>query len=76
MDEFIQQVDNLCPPNCIKVLVGNKCDLEQERKVSFADACEYAELQGMTKFFETSACNFETVEQMFTWCANELAKDS
>ena len=73
MNEFADTVDTNCPPDCIKVLVGNKCDLEQERKIDYADALDQAKVLNMNKFFETSATRKETIDQVFAWIANELA---
>ena len=38
------------------ILIGNKIDLDDERQVSFEDAREFAESNGMM-FFETCAMN-------------------
>ena len=35
---FLDQINDTCPSNIIKVLVGNKSDLEDERKVLFDTA--------------------------------------
>ena len=40
--------------NIAKILVGNKIDLVEERKISFQDAQEMASLNNM-KYFEASA---------------------
>ena len=33
LDEFLNTIEETCPRNIIKVLVGNKKDLEEDRKV-------------------------------------------
>ena len=48
------------------ILVGNKCDLpESQRKVTTAEAEEYAKSQGI-EFLETSALNKINVKEAFT----------
>jgi len=53
------------------VLVGNKCDLEEERKVSKAQAQELAAKLGC-KFMEASAKRKINVEEMFTELVREI----
>ena len=62
MQDFVETVDEYCPPDCIKVLVGNKCDLENERKVEYADALDQAKIFKVSKFFEASAKKKDTVD--------------
>ena len=42
VDEFLIQINEACPANVIKVLVGNKKDLEHDRKVLNETAYKYA----------------------------------
>ena len=42
-------------PNVIKMIVGNKCDLENERRVSFEDLTELGNNLNIDSCFETSA---------------------
>ena len=46
------------------LLVGNKSDLEDKREVSFEEAQEVAQKNGMA-FIETSALDSTNVEQAF-----------
>ena len=48
----------------LMVLVGNKCDLLEEREVSFEEGQILAEEKGML-FYETSAKNGDNVEKLF-----------
>ena len=50
--------------NIVILLVGNKSDLEHDRKVPFDEAQEYAIQNGMA-FIETSALDSSNVEQAF-----------
>uniref|UniRef100_A0A6B2LLV3 Ras family protein n=1 Tax=Arcella intermedia TaxID=1963864 RepID=A0A6B2LLV3_9EUKA len=55
------------------VLVGGKCDLEKERKVSTEEARKYAE-EGGIEFFETSAEDGCNVKEVFSALAQTLVK--
>ena len=46
------------------MLIGNKCDLESKREVSFQEGKEFAEGNGM-KFIETSAKTDQKVAEAF-----------
>jgi len=47
------------------VLAGNKCDLEQQRQVSYEEGENLAKTWGNCCFMETSAKNFINIENMF-----------
>uniref|UniRef100_A0A6B2LX75 Uncharacterized protein n=1 Tax=Arcella intermedia TaxID=1963864 RepID=A0A6B2LX75_9EUKA len=49
-------------------MIGNKCDLDVERKVSTQEGKELAELFEMM-FFETSSKNATNVEEAFSHLA-------
>ena len=57
------------------MLVGNKCDLESDRKVSFQEGKEFAEGNGM-KFIETSAKTDQKVGEAFETLADEIIKSN
>lgn len=59
------------------VLVGNKCDLKTERKVTIQQAEEYAKSIG-AKYFETSALTDENgnCKVVFRECANMIMNKS
>lgn len=54
----------LSPQSSIKVLIGNKSDLESQRAVSTVEAQEFAD-QHSLKFFETSALSGDKIEECF-----------
>jgi small GTP-binding protein len=56
------------------VLVGNKCDLEEERAVSKQEGKSMAEKFGDCKFLESSAKACITVEQIFIALAKLIEK--
>lgn len=43
------------PLTCLCPFIGNKCDLEEERQVTFEEACNLAKNKGMLAALETSA---------------------
>lgn len=62
--------------NVYKILVGNKCDLEEKRKVSYEQGKEFADTYGM-KFLETSAKTAHNVAESFVTMTKEIiAKNS
>ena len=54
----------MCDNAAIKVIVGNKRDLDLSRRVDAARARAFADLQGL-RYFETSALSGEGVDQLF-----------
>jgi len=51
--------------NVIRLLVGNKCDLEEKRQVSTEQGKELAKQFGKIMFFETSAKNSINIDGLF-----------
>ena len=70
LDSWIKEIEKNASKNVYKILVGNKNDLEKDRKVTFEKGKEFANLHGM-KFFETSAKENINVEEVF----KEMTKD-
>ena len=50
--------------NTVLILVGNKQDLESERKISYEKGLEIMKKEGCALFFETSAKNGVNVEEV------------
>jgi len=71
IDNWLAEVEKHASENVNKLLVGNKCDLEQNRQVSFEEGKAYAEQLGI-KFIETSAKNSVNVDNAFFTMANEI----
>lgn len=55
------------------IVVGNKADLDKDRKVSIEEGQEYANKIN-AKFYETSAENSQNLEEMFEEVGHILAK--
>ena len=73
VDEWVRDVRNFASPNCVLVLVGNKCDLESRREVSFNQGQDFADRQGLI-FFETSAMTGENVDALFNECVKTVVE--
>ena len=57
------------------MIVGNKCDLEDERKVSFDEGKEFKEKNHLDFFMETSAKTGFNVKNFLIEAAEILYKD-
>jgi Ras-related protein Rab-1A len=71
INEWLIEVEKNAPNNVYKILVGNKCDLEEQRQVSYDQGKEFADTYGM-KFIETSAKNATNVEDAFQTMTKEI----
>lgn len=71
IDNWLTEADKNANENVIKLLVGNKNDLESKRQVSFQEGKELADSLGI-KFIETSALNSSNVETAFITLATEI----
>lgn len=69
---WIKEVELYGATNVVLVLIGNKCDLEQERQVLFDEACMLAKETGILAALETSAKESQNVEEAFMMMAREL----
>ncbi len=64
ISSWLGEIRKHAGPNVVRLLVGNKCDLDSDRKVSQREAKEFAESQGMT-YIETSANARINVDEAF-----------
>ncbi len=71
---WIKQIEQNAQNNVCKVLVGNKCDMDN-RKISFEQGAALAKEYNM-KFFETSAKTNYNVNEVFTFLTREILNDS
>lgn len=74
IEDWLEIVKRNCPPNVTMMLIGNKSDLEEERKVSIEMAQAYADQHKMI-FMETSAKDRVNIdESFFSLAKNVLPK--
>ena len=57
-------VDKFAKEGVLRILVGNKCDLDSKRQVSFDNGKELADKYGI-KFMETSAKETTNIDELF-----------
>lgn len=73
VQNWIEDVRNQSPKTVFMVLVGNKTDLQDERKVSTDEGREFA-TQNRLMFMETSAKTGDNIEKLFKNSAQEITK--
>ena len=71
---WMENIKNNAPENAKLILVGNKCDLANERKVTIEDGEKKARNYNI-KFFESSAKDGTNVNELFFYLANEIYQD-
>ncbi|KAN0037004.1 hypothetical protein ACTFIV_002332 [Dictyostelium citrinum] len=71
---WISDANRYTLDTCIKYIVGNKSDLEDENVVDLNLVEEIAKKENI-KFFETSAKNSQNVEECFISLAKDLLKE-
>ncbi len=74
VEKWMKEIQTGAAENIVILLVGNKCDLDEEREVSKGQGQEYAELKGI-KYVETSAMTSQNVESAFTDIVNKIYED-
>ncbi|PHJ20716.1 rab1 protein [Cystoisospora suis] len=73
VDEWLAEVNRYANESTCKILVGNKCEKNDDRQVATEEGQRKAEELGIS-FIETSAKNAINVEEAFTVVAKELIK--
>ncbi|EDO18852.1 hypothetical protein Kpol_1023p21 [Vanderwaltozyma polyspora DSM 70294] len=68
---WLQEIDRYATSTVLKLLVGNKCDLNDKRVVEYDVAKEFAEANKMP-FLETSALDSTNVEEAFLTMARQI----
>ena len=68
---WVADIDKFAKQGVLRILVGNKCDLEKQRIISKEEANEMAEKLGI-KYIETSAKDTINIETLFVDTAKYL----
>ena len=68
---WLKEIRNFTNPDTVLFLIGNKCDLEAQRDVTFEEAKKFAEENGLM-FVETSAKTGDGVEEAFLETARKI----
>jgi GTPase SAR1 family protein len=71
VDDWLNEVDRFALSTTVKLLIGNKGDLVDQREIKEEDAQKYADKMGF-QFLETSAKNATNVEAAFLLIARQL----
>ena len=71
IENWLAEVDKFGNENVVKLLVGNKSDLENSRQVKTEEGKELADSLGI-KFLETSAKDSVNVDKAFITLSNEI----
>eukprot|EP01083_Nonionella_stella_P030844 84520_1 len=73
VEDWLTEVNRHASENTMKLLVGNKADMVEDKKVAESTAQQFADRLGIP-FLETSAKNSTNVESAFLTMARELIK--
>eukprot|EP00027_Filamoeba_sp_ATCC50430_P007827 CAMPEP_0168541236 /NCGR_PEP_ID=MMETSP0413-20121227/708_1 /TAXON_ID=136452 /ORGANISM="Filamoeba nolandi, Strain NC-AS-23-1" /LENGTH=204 /DNA_ID=CAMNT_0008571035 /DNA_START=51 /DNA_END=665 /DNA_ORIENTATION=+ len=71
---WLTDARNLTHPNTVFMLVGNKCDIEDQRDVSYQEAEKFAQENGLI-FVEASAKTGDNIEELFLKTAQLIFKN-
>ena len=75
LNTWLIEIEKNASTNVYKILIGNKSDLESERKVTYEQGQEFAAQYGM-KFIETSAKESKNVQEAFATMTKEIISQS
>ena len=75
LTSWLIEIEKNANKNVFKLLIGNKNDLESERKVTTEEGKEFADSNGM-KFIETSAKTADKVYEAFELLTKEIIKNN
>ena len=75
LTSWLIEIEKNANKNVYKLLIGNKCDLEDKRKVTYQEGKDFATSNGM-QFMETSAKADTKVKEAFELLTQEIIKAS
>ena len=73
LSNWLIEIEKNASKNVLKVLIGNKSDLEDKRKVTYQEGKDFATSNGM-QFIETSAKTDSKVKDAFELLTQEIIK--
>lgn len=74
LDQWLQSIKDSGRENIKLLLIGNKCDLENEREVTIEEAQKFAHKNNM-KYLETSAKTDTNIDNAFKKIGELIVKD-
>ena len=74
LNDWLHEIDRYARDKVKLLLIGNKSDLIDKRKVSFEEASKYAEQMGF-EYIETSAKNNTNIDNVFISMSQNIIKD-
>ena len=75
LNSWLIDIEKNANKNVYKLLIGNKSDLEEKRKVTYQEGKDFATSNGM-QFMETSAKTASKVQEAFELLTQEIIKAS
>ena len=75
LSNWLIEIEKNANKNVYKLLIGNKSDLEEKRKVTYQEGKDFATSNGM-QFIETSAKTASKVQEAFELLTQEIIKAS
>ena len=75
LNSWLIEIEKNANKNVYKLLIGNKSDLEDKRKVTYQEGKDFATSNGM-QFMETSAKTASKVQEAFELLTQEIIKSS
>ena len=73
LNSWLIEIEKSANKNVYKILIANKCDLEEKRAVTYQEGKDFADSNGM-KFIETSAKTCQQVNEAFETLTQEIIK--
>ena len=71
--KWLNDIRDLARKDCVCILLGNKTDLESERKVTKLEAQTFAESHNLY-YFECSALSGHNIHEAMTFCLEQIEK--
>jgi Ras-related protein Rab-1A len=75
LNMWLKECDKYVSTDVCKILVGNKCDLESNRQISYDEGKQYADSLNI-HFFEVSSKNYINVNEIFTHLVSNIKNNN